>query len=528
MKRYPWFHPFLFALLPPLSILSYNLNDAPLIHALRPALISLIAAFLLLLLIKLLVKEWPLAALLCSLTLMLFFSYGHILRGMVHESVRGIFAKTGLMGSAGTLGLLWLALMVFGSWALIRLRAFRPQLITFFTVTAAIGLGIPIVRIAAHEVQLARPWPGTPEAVSIANGQATSRPDIYYIIVDGYARADVLDENYNLENQSFLQFLRHQGFYIAEQSRSNYTQSGLSLASSLNMTYLDFLSDQPGSISQDRTPLARLIRWNAVRAILEEQGYRVVALSSGYRMTEWENASEFQRAPVRALTTLERLLIETSALTLFQEFAPRWGAEPFFPGYAAHRDQIQFTMDQLKTSSGLVGPKFVFAHIIAPHPPFVFGPDGEVLPQSHPYTLMDGDAYLGTQSEYIAGYRGQVLYINRRMQELLPVLIHASDTPPVIILQADHGPGLGLDWNSAENSDLHERTAILNAYYMPEGMTAALYPSITPVNSFRIVVQTLLGKDIDLLTDQSYFATWDRPYQFIPIPEDAIAMGHDR
>jgi hypothetical protein len=528
MKRLTCLHPFLFALLPTLSLLSFNLNDAPLIHALRPALICLIAALLLLLLGKLLVREWPLAALLCSLALMLFFSFGHVLYGLVPESVRGIFARSGLMGRSSVLGLLWLALLVFGSWALIRLRDFRPQLITFFTITAAIGVGTSVVRIAVHEVQLAHPWPGSPEIAPISHPHGSARPDIYYIILDGYARADLLDEVYNLENQSFLQFLREQGFYIAEQSRSNYIQTGLSLASSLNMTYIDFLSDRPGPNSKDRIPLARLIRWNAVRAILEEQGYRVVALSSGYRMTEWENSTDFQRAPVRALTTLERLLIETSALTFIQEFAPRWGAEPFFPGYAAHRDQIRFTMDQIEASSRLAGPKFVFAHILAPHPPFVFGQDGEVLPQSHPYTLRDGNAYLGTQSEYITGFRGQVLFINRWLQELIPILLNASETPPVIILQADHGPGLSLDWDSADNSDLNERTAILNAYHMPEGMTADLYPSISPVNSFRLVLKTLFGQEMGLLADQSYFATLDHPYRFIPIPEDVIAVGHDQ
>jgi hypothetical protein len=96
-------------------------------------------------------------------------------------------------------------------------------------------------------------------------------------------------------------------------------------------------------------------------------------------------------------------------------------------------------------------------------------------------------------------------------------ILEQSPTPPVILLQADHGPGSRLDWESPEGSDLRERFSILNAYRLPAAEQGALYASISPVNSFRVVFNTYFGARLQLLPDQSYFAYWDRPYDFLEI-----------
>jgi hypothetical protein len=92
-------------------------------------------------------------------------------------------------------------------------------------------------------------------------------------------------------------------------------------------------------------------------------------------------------------------------------------------------------------------------------------------------------------------------------------------SPPVIILQADHGPGAYLDWSSAENSCIVERTAILNAYLLPGFKSNGLNPEITPVNTFRLVLNTYLGMDYEILPDRIYMPSWDRPYDFIDVTE---------
>jgi hypothetical protein len=63
------------------------------------------------------------------------------------------------------------------------------------------------------------------DLVEIATGRPKEYglfPDIYYVILDGYARADILDELYGYDNSRFLDYLERHGFFVAETSHSNY------------------------------------------------------------------------------------------------------------------------------------------------------------------------------------------------------------------------------------------------------------------------------------------------------------------
>ena len=105
------------------------------------------------------------------------------------------------------------------------------------------------------------------------------------------------------------------------------------------------------------------------------------------------------------------------------------------------------------------------------------------------------------------------------MEIAIDRILENSDTPPIIIIQGDHGPGAYLKWSSAEKSNLDERFGIINAYYFPEGDQGWLYPSITPVNSFRIMFNRYFEGEYPLLEDESFFSTWRKPYKFISVTE---------
>ena len=138
------------------------------------------------------------------------------------------------------------------------------------------------------------------------------------------------------------------------------------------------------------------------------------------------------------------------------------------PLYTSHRHRILYNLSKLKEIPGMQGSYFVYAHIIAPHPPFVFGAKGEWITPPGTYTLArEGTSFTGQPEEYIEGYRGQLIYLNTVLIETLSAILQQSDSPPMIILQADHGPGAYLDQNSNENSNFTERISILNGYFFP-------------------------------------------------------------
>lgn len=110
--------------------------------------------------------------------------------------------------------------------------------------------------------------------------------------------------------------------------------------------------------------------------------------------------------------------------------------------------------------------------------------------------------------------------MNTQIQKFVDAIIAHSKRPPVIIIQADHGPGAWLDWKDINKTNLKERLTILNACYIPDGVDIGLYEGITPVNTFRLIFNYYLGTDFELLEDKSYFALWDAPYKLIDVTEN--------
>jgi len=190
------------------------------------------------------------------------------------------------------------------------------------------------------------------------------------------------------------------------------------------------------------------------------------------------------------------------------------------PSYERHRTRVLFAFEQLaEVANTISGPKFVFAHIMAPHPPFVFDRYGTNITPPYAYFPGDGSHYQGSPDEYRVGYTEQLLYINTMLEQTITAILDQSPSPPIIIIQADHGPGMLLDFDALEHTNICERFAVLNAYYLPEIDVNILYPEITPVNTFRVIFDTYWGTQLGLLEDRSYYSTWERPYAFEDVTE---------
>jgi hypothetical protein len=157
------------------------------------------------------------------------------------------------------------------------------------------------------------------------------------------------------------------------------------------------------------------------------------------------------------------------------------------------------------TIPDLSGSKFVFAHISAPHPPFVFDKDGKALNPPGVFNLNDADDFAGSSSDYQKGYRGQVEYVNTQMEIVIDAILKRSKTPPIIILQADHGSGLLTDFSSAENTCIKERFSPFAAYYLPGIEQAAIPSDLSAVNIFRVLFNQYFQADLPLLKNEHYY-----------------------
>ncbi len=462
----------------------------------RPALVSLLLACILFGLIFLSLRNPYRAAFLSMLWLALFFSYGHAYNTILDQYPDLDFGWW--------LFAAWLLLAVFFAW-----WSTRPRLsfIDSARTLNVIALGLVIVSLVQINSK-AEKGSGHYRYVAAQHApiqdltRPQDAPDIYYFILDSYTRDDLLKKAYGYDNSEFISGLRQRGFYVAECSQSNYTRTELSVSSSLNMSYLPDLDDKfvPESIA--RSHLWDTLKHNTVRYSLEEMGYQTIAYATGFAWSELDDADIFLTPPPfgSGLTEFETLFLETTLLR--QAETVGWLDTDQIVGQN-FRDRHMLVFNSMKNVSKMQGPKFVYVHLLLPHPPFVFGPNGE---HTNPADFWNAQK-LYPADKYQKGYTNQLTFLNGKMLETIDTILANSARPPIIILQGDHGP-----WIQPNPQHFF----ILNAYYLP-GHKDDLYPSISPVNTFRLVFDDYFRANYDMLADKTYFSPVPKLYDFTPV-----------
>jgi hypothetical protein len=476
-------------------LLAFNIEGTQASAALRSLALSIAGSAVLLLLCKLVIRDWNKAALLTTLIIVLFFSYGHIYNFLENIRLFGI-----QIGRHRFLAPVWIGLLLIGFWWITgKVEDLRPAT-RALNIIAGILLVFPLGQIGLfgmRSLESASASAAAKNAFALLQlPEGKTAPDIYYIILDGYARDDILRKFYQLDNTDFLRDLEQMGFYVARCAQSNYAQTELSLASSLNSDYLERLDERYSPGNTSRVGLPDLIRHSATRQALEQLGYKIYAFETGYEPTEIKDADQFlSPKAVQGVNDFESLFIRTTAGRVLAEgvaalnLKPDWEARD-----QAHRRRVLYTLEKLRDLPGEGGPKFVFAHIVSPHWPHVFGPNGEAVHE---------------HQDSASGYRNQVVFINKQILPVLAEIIFNSPTPPIILLQADHGSVI---------ESAVRRMSILNAYYLPNGGDQTLYESISPVNSFRVIFDYYFGGKEKRLEDASYYSTYDKPFDYRQIP----------
>lgn len=509
-------------------LLAHNIGEVPFLDAFRSLTVSIVMAALVLVILRFLAGNILKASLLLSGMLILFFSYGHLYAFLLVAELGGIN-----LGRHGFILPVYGVILITWIWFILK-KVDGPSGITkWFNAIGIVLLLFPLYTLTTNYIrQFQNTWSDEKYTPKTQKEESGTLPDIYFIILDGYARSDVLEELYGYDNINMTAFLKQRGFFVAEKSRSNYNQTALSLASSMNLEYVNYFSETIGVDSKQREQLATLIKRSLIRDLLEAEGYEFIALESGYERTEIRNADYYwsldtdvipQVTSLWKINAFESLLVESTAFRAIYDLhiftTDTFRQIAISPEYQAHRERVLYTFSRLDDVAEMDGNYFIFAHIVSPHPPFVFDANGGEITPNLTYTLADGDNYLGPQEDYIESYRNQVIFVNTLLQTVIDRILSKSDPAPIIIIQGDHGPGAFLIWDSPEKTDLKERFSILNAYYFPGGDEGWLYPSITPVNNFRIVYNRYFHANYEVLEDDSYFSPWMRPYDFTKVTE---------
>jgi len=498
------YYPLLLGVYPLVALLAGNIGQLRLADGLRAGLLSLAFSALLYAVFSRLLRNAARGALVTTLVLALFFSYGHVY-GALEEAGSAL-------GRHRFLAPLWGGLLLAGGFGLLRLRRVPAAVTRALNLVSVALLIFPLFTIGRFAINAEAMRRQSQSALAASDGQAglssAQKPDVYYIILDGYTREDILRKDYQFDNSAFLNELRGLGFVIPDCAQSNYAWTPLSLSSSLQMDYLLTLDGktQKGDEHLDYLLYEDYIQHNPVRRNLEALGYNTVAFDTGYPFTTISDAAYYLTPESGvtggiAVTEFEVLFLRTTALRLVNEGSAAFLAPLFKEVKTPEQgiyERVTFMLDTLdRIDSAAPAPRFVFAHVPVPHAPFVFTREGE-------YRLISADD---------GGYQQAVEYVNRRVLAIVRHILETSSTPPIIVLQADHG----WTWDA--------RMPILNAYYLPDGGGAEIYPTITPVNTFRVIFNRYFGGNYERLDDVSYLSTEEAQLKLEVVPPSCVSTA---
>jgi hypothetical protein len=509
------YYPFLLAAYPVLFLYSINWQYYSYYDILKPLLLSLLITLALFSAFNLAVRDGHKSSVLVSIFIILFFSYRHFyvllktIPALSHHSVYAVLSSAELIFYGVCAALIFLrpgAAAVFSDY----LRVFSVILIAL----VAFNLSHAIV----SDIQEYTTTYKNKTSLNKTLGQTSGsyRPDIYYIILDAYSGADSLLEFHNFDNSKFTSWLKSEGFSLPYRAHSNYCQTALSIPSSLNMGYIDDITDIiDKKKSYDLSPMKQLMANSAVADFLRSRGYKIVKFVFGYSITDAFKADVVEGSEGSFfLHEFTNQLANTTMLISIKSFVESEGELN-----VNARRVLSMVANLPVVADKIDSPKFVFAHIICPHPPFVFNMNGltDKYKNVMPYTDNE-KKFKSTRTLYMEGYLGQVEFINSRVKTVISKILKESKNPPIIIIQADHGCGVSY-FSELSKTNVRERFSILNAYYLPEGGSRIIYDGITPVNSFRAIFDYYFGTRFGKLPDRSYYSWGSRPYVFTDITE---------
>jgi hypothetical protein len=440
------------------------------------------------------------AGIIVSLALLLFFSYGHVYYVLSEALPEFELRHRHLL-------VIWLILSLLAFYY-VRRAGRQPSTHTYFlNIVGAFLLTLSLIQIVSHELSYRNVWRPGAESESDVPGvySAEDMPDIYYIILDTYPSASTLSDYYQYDNGEFIEFLESRGFFVAEESFSNYAKTALSLASSLNMDYLDALGPNPAEriADEDYEIPRQMIENNNVFWFLKSRGYEIVFLGSGYGVTQ---ANRFADREVGCgyLNETTGRIIETTLLWPFADALQVMANE--------NRNKRLCAFAELGELAHADGPQFIFAHILSPHAPFLFDADGNPVREG-----------ISGPEQAVAQYRDQLIFVNKKAEIMVDAILAGSEVEPIIILQGDTGPPYGFESGKSSRfstDEIYQQSMrILNAYHLPGDGAQSVYEGISPVNTFRAIFSYYFDAGFPLLDDRSFFVTFDRPFRLIDVTE---------
>ena len=502
-------HPFLFAIFPIVSLFSQNLDLLSLNEIIFPLILFLVISAAAWIILRYTFKNSIKSGIIISIVWFIFFSYGYLFSVFDLTIFYGInFIQQHLVLMIPFIGTLVIGILVIS-----RTKRRLNNANTIANVIAIALIAFPLMNIGIYDFQQQDiSYENYDIAELQTGGQLYNMPNIYYILLDEYAPQETLLDAYDFDNSEFLNFLNEQGF-VAKKSYSNYPTTFQALASILNMQYINWISEEIGEDSTDRHSAFEITANNQVMKILKSKGYIVVNTDSGWEITRNMHIADLNLCGENQLFNSEFLV-----MTIRNSILNPIYVKMFEPGM---RERVLCAFSEipeahLKTEK----PVFVFSHIMLPHGPYFWGPNGEHLTPKKT-TLEHG------YDRPIQGYTDQLQFANKKMKEMIEKILSSTERQSIIVIQSDTGPSTNyvttcqtcpLEYSNVNEKMIRERMSNVSFVYFPTNKEV-LYDGMTPVNSFPLIFNTFFDDNYEMLDDRIYFSLEIEPYRHVDVTE---------
>jgi hypothetical protein len=315
------------------------------------------------------------------------------------------------------------------------------------------------------------------------------KPDIYYIVPDKYTGSTVLSEQFNYSNSNFTGYLRQKGFNVQNGSFANYGASYASLASFLNLNYLQKLGIKEGSSQGD---ILELLENHKLQELLKRNGYQYHHIGSVY--------TEFNKHADKSYNYLNSYLGGEVYLNRFEKFMVQRSI--LYPiakdnDYYTYASSTPMSFERVSKISQKEEDKFVFLHVMSPHRPYS-------LPKSvENVTYYPKDNYTERRR-----YIQELKAVNNLLEESISKILESEDDV-IIIVQGDEGPGLIKSENFTRKlnrkQNLRREQSIFFAHYTPKIPKKKFKNKVNPTNIFRIVFNERFNSSFEIISEEKYF-----------------------
>lgn len=386
---------------------------------------------------------------------------------------------------------LLMILVLITFWWLRRKPVVSHRLMLLLNCLLLVYVGIDVITLARLAMLQAPSKAGETVKPGLLQVGGASRPDIYFLVFDEYSSSESLQKHYAFDNSRLDSFLVGAGFRIQRHSTSNYSSTAFSMASMLDMHYLERIPDPNAVTIRDYTNCEKQIISNTVTSSLTAAGYEILNYSI-FDLQDNPSEAEISLLPVKT-----RLI---TGQTLFERVKNDIGWNLTSNGFFArlllkkevYRNLVtNNNVEQRVKASALSKhqrPVFVYAHFEMPHWPYYFNKEKEE--RSLPDIVAD------YHQEHTSSYTGYLPYVNDKLEEMVKLIKTQTRGKAVIMVMGDHGHRAVISGTSPRN--FFEN---LNAVYIPGSDYRLWYDSISGVNQFRVLFNTLFETGLPLLKD---------------------------